>query len=180
MTRPTMITWTSSDPTVSQFNEQIRDAMNWNYDQWDDAVRYVAADESNSTTTLADSTYLTWDVAANDVWEFVLTLIYTGSTTADFQFWWTYPTGTTLLMGSDVVAPGTGSTLTTLTEASGARSIGAAGASTPTLVKYHGVFFVSSTSGTITLQFAQAASGATAAVVKKGSNLILKKLSPYP
>ena len=141
-----------------------------------DRAAYKAANESvASSTTLQNDDNLKFSVAANDIWTFELFLIVSGDAAGDIKIAFTAPTGATINWGaigqtiadafSDAVVSGSGTTA----------SFGVGAASRTILIR--GTVVVSTTAGTIQLQWAQDTSSVTATVVATGSHITAHQIS---
>ncbi len=139
-----------------------------------------SSDESvASSTTLQDDNDLALTVAASEVWEFRLHIIYTAAAAADIKFAWTFPTGGVM------AASGVGLSSTDVfshypyyftTSPTSALTYGGADATIRDF-SVEGTFTNSTTPGTLQLQWAQQASSGTASVVKANSTLWVCKLA---
>lgn len=184
----TPITWGTADPTVSQFNQQIRDNENHLYERAPVYVVYKSADESlNTNTSPQNDDALLWAVAANEVWSFRLWLYATdvSNGAADIKIGWSVPASTTMAWTASNLTGAYGGGFQTgittnpnnvvFTEATAATSWGLTSGNH--LMRFDGIIFVSSTAGTVNFQWAQAASNGSNVTVKKGSHLTLFKLA---
>lgn len=144
-------------------------------------VAYKTADESvTSSTTLQNDDDLALAVAASATYIFRGWLNYEGAAgTGDLKIGWTYPSGLTMAYGhigeTTGAAISTGSVTTTSAESNNP-NFGGNGAGTATSAYLFGMVFVSTTAGTLQLQWAQASSTGTATKMKKGSWLELRRV----
>lgn len=139
-----------------------------------------AADESvTSSTTLQNDDALLVSVAASATYLFYCYLDYEGGTggSSDLKFSWSVPTSATLrfsLIGTDA----SNNTLTATTKSeSTSYTLRSAGAATLQAAVMIGTLVVSSTAGTLQLQWAQNTSSGTATKVHAQSFLALWRIS---
>lgn len=142
-------------------------------------VAYKSVDESvTSSTTLQDDDELVITGVASAVYTGRLHLVYSGDTTGDMKFRFTFPSsdftwsqqrmpaaatsgsGTTIDWGAEVLAATTNTATITA---------GAAAAQWPVWADF--TWFVGATGGDLRLQWAQSTSSVTALTIKKGSSL---------
>lgn len=137
------------------------------------------ADESvTSSTTLQNDDTLLVSVEASAVYEFALHLAVVGNTTGDFKMGFTFPTSSTCWWSgkggveTDAGFGASGSTRHSVSfgDASGT-AVAYTGSTTILSIHVMGVLSVSTTAGTLQLQWAQNTSNATATTVKAGSFL---------
>ena len=137
---------------------------------------YVTTDETRtSTTTLTSSSYITASLAINAVYKMHLWWPFTGPTANAFKWGWTYPTGMTMRYGGVYYTGGffgrhyiqTDTNLVATTE----------GTSISGIIHFAGMVFMSSTAGSLTLQWAQSASSATAVTLFKGAFMHLERVA---
>lgn len=137
---------------------------------------YVTVDETRvSTTTLTSSTYLTATLAINAVYWMQIWLPFTGPAGNSLKWGWTFPTGMTMryggiyytgtMVGRNYIQ--TDTNLTTSTE----------GTSISAVLNMSGMVFMSSTAGSLTFQWAQGSSSATAVTIFKGGYLHLTRVA---
>jgi hypothetical protein len=153
---------------------------------WVPKVVYKSANETvNNNGTPQNDDELLWAVLANEIWQFDMTLYYTGvNTTADILYGWDVPSGTTMLWGAIAggtvtdtsfmnvpVANSPGLMLAAAGTQSAASNNGTVG------LKLSGLVTVSSTAGNVTFKWSQNTAGLTNLVVLKGSNIILTQLA---
>ena len=140
-------------------------------------VRKSSDESVTSSTVLQNDDALLMAVGVNEVWEVHLHLYVTGGA-GDLQAAWTYPAGGAVAMRS--IAPNATATLTfwNVTAASGT-AWGDYDTSTLTtrFITVEGLYIGAGTGGTLTLQWAQAASSGTATIVKANSTLWAVKLA---
>jgi len=145
-------------------------------------VAYKTADEAvTSSTTLQNDDDLFVSVAASATYQLIAYFIYDGGTTgsSDLKIGWTFPSGLTMAYGHIGMT-----TSATITEASVATSsdqtnnpqFGSDGAGQNRAAYLLGTVFVSTTAGTLQLQWAQGTSSGTATHMKKGSWLQLQRV----
>lgn len=139
-------------------------------------IAIKTVDESlASNTTLQNDDELFVTVAANTTYKVEAVLIYSGATTGDMKVAFTWPTSATMpwgLLGYTTAlafqavafsAPSSGTPF----------SVGCNGAGNDLVLYLSGTLTVGSTAGTLQIQWAQAASDATATIVRAGSWLSL-------
>jgi hypothetical protein len=153
-------------------------------------VRKTASESLNTSTTLQDDNELLFAVAANDVWQFDLTLYIqaaSAGSTMDFKCGWSLPTSATGYWGpvgdtsSTALQFGTGQVGATVaalqamegstTQSFGLHDTGVVG------IKLSGVAIIASTAGNVTFRWAQNTSNANNLSVLLNSSLILHKLT---
>lgn len=135
---------------------------------------YKSIDEAvTSSTTLQNDDALLLSLQANAVYYFTLVLGYKGaaSGTGDIKFGWAFPSGAVMayaLYGNNagVATNGFWETQTSVP------ALNSLGTSTPVGAVAQGTIAVSSTPGTLQLQWAQHTSSATATTVLTGSVLL--------
>lgn len=183
----TPITWGTADPTVSQFNQQIRDNENHLYERAAIYSVYKSADESiNTSTVLQNDDALLWSVAANERWHFKILIYATDASNgvADMKIGWSVPASTTMAWASYFAPSGaysgfqpvitTSVPVAVFTEST-SHSFGTFNGNF--MLIYEGVVFVSSTAGTVNFKWAQNTSNGSNLTVKAGSFLELVKLA---
>lgn len=137
------------------------------------------ADETvNTSATLQDDNHLSFAVAANETWTFEALLYVTGNTTADLRVAATWPSGATGILAvhgsraSDALVSAFDATSTS------GGAVGQIGVDTgPRLVRVVGTVEVSSTAGTVQLQWAQQTSTGADTTVKRGSSLVATRIA---
>lgn len=146
------------------------------------------SDESRTSTTTNsnDATFAAIAFDANTIWECLLVLDVDGATAGDLKTTWTVTGGTTFTSRVHVVGMGvTGTAANDSLNTSVQARTSAASVSMGIQPEASGVrttiqerFFVTSTTaGTITLQWAQVASNATASTIRAGSYFIAHRVS---
>jgi len=153
---------------------------------WVQKVVYKTANETvnNNGTPQADDELL-WPVLANEIWQFDMTLYYTGvNTTADILYGWTVPASTTMLWGAGAAGTVTDSSFMNVPVANTpGLMLSESGTQTAATnngtvgVKISGLVTVSSTAGNVVFRWSQNTAGATNLIVLKGSNIILTQLA---
>jgi hypothetical protein len=140
-----------------------------------------ASDQSvTSSIALVDCTTMTLAVAANEVWQFVFNVIYTGATTGDIRLAFTFPASGRI--DANAVWAGAGGTVQ-MNEWSGtttpttAVQLNAPGTTTHYFLPITGLFTNAGTAGNLQLQFAQGTSDATATTVFTHSTVWAVKLA---
>jgi hypothetical protein len=172
-------TWVTSEVvTAAQLNQEIRDNLN----ALNGFVRKTTDESITSSTAVQNDDHLLYTIGATGTYVFDLYVrIVAGNAAGDIQVGFSFPTGTLDLWG-----PGIDPAIAAGTIASGKfYSAGATsgtfwtdfGASaTATGFNLHGLLQVTAT-GTLTFQWAQFASNATATTVKAQSHLIVKQVA---
>lgn len=138
------------------------------------AIRKTASESVTSSTTLQNDDALLFAVGANQVWTLDLVLFVDGATTGDIKLGVTVPASTTYQiggLGNIVAASGIDSDEHNATLTTGTISFGTAGTGTTTMIIARGTLATSSTAGSVTLQWAQDTSDATATRVLANSFL---------
>ncbi len=153
-------------------------------------TRFVAKSATTSralTTTATDDPHLTLTVEANATYEFELVMFISGDTTGDVKYQFTHPTGSTAAWGK--IAPGVswgagtgdgvlGSQGTAATgTSSGPMAGGCTAIGTPLINILRGILIVSSTSGSLTLQWAQNASSSNGTEIRISSYMLLTRIA---
>jgi hypothetical protein len=129
------------------------------------------ADETvNSSTTLQNDDDLFFSVSANKEYAFQIFLYLDIDGVPDFKFDFTFPTGTTYLIGGHYDQ----NAMSIHTEATSARYVNGG---TDKWVFYTGTFVTAGTAGTVQLQWAQNSSNAADTTVKKGSWIQYEELA---
>lgn len=138
------------------------------------------ADESvsNATTgsTLQNDDELFVAVAASTVYRFECLLHVSTSTTADFKTQFTVPSGATVRFGAPVITVAASAVFPFSLDNTIAATIEGSGVATFS-VQYTGLIVVSSTAGTMQLQWAQSTADASSTTVKTNSFLWLQKMA---
>lgn len=138
------------------------------------SARATLDETVNNTATLQNDDELFLTVAANSVYELSGVIYHNSGTTPDFKIGWTYPTG--LTMKYPILGFNGGLFATTqYTEASTPAIDGAGTADEFTIVG--GLVIVSSTAGTLQMQFAQNTANASNTTRITGSYFKLIKLT---
>lgn len=128
----------------------------------------------NNSATMQNDDELFLAVAASTTYVFNCMLVYSSNTTADFKFAWTYPTGATaqyLLLGTAL----SGTALSTFQRDAAAGGI-LEGSVSNQAILMTGTWTISTTAGTLQLQWAQNTANASNTQVLLGSYLELKKV----
>lgn len=143
--------------------------------QW---ARKTADESVTSSTTLQNDDTLLLPVRASSVFRFTALVAYTGNTTGDIKFAFTFPSGAACYWagkGPSTADDGYGTVGASKHAASFAESSGTstsfAGSTSTLAVLIEGILITGSTPGTLTLQWAQNTSNGTATTVKAGSFL---------
>ncbi|MGJ5831438.1 hypothetical protein [Streptomyces ossamyceticus] len=134
-------------------------------------VRKTADTSRAATTTFADDDHLTYTVEANAVYVMDGALKYFADNTPDIKVQFTTPSGTLgewmwLMPGSGTLATGTaGYSIRTETNDVGGSRTGYGTSDSTMFTPISGLWRIGSTAGSITLQWAQNTSNATATVM---------------
>lgn len=137
---------------------------------------YKTADETvNASATLQDDNELFVTVVANARYDFELRIVHNSGTTPDFKYGFTFPTGTTMRYTQNTVPlAGTAFAMFVQIQTDTPQSEG--GAADRALHAW-GKVLVSTTAGTLRLQWAQSTSNASDTIVRAGSYLTLIRTS---
>jgi|SRR6185437_10250034 len=141
-------------------------------------ARKTSDQSVTSSTTLVNDTQLVVAVSASNAYKFDLVLLYKGAAagTGDLKFAWSVPAGATvvshlLFADTGLVARLNYQTATT------SPPMGTNGTGNPLSLRCTGTIVVSSTPGSLQLQWAQNTSNATATTVLTGSSLTLTNIT---
>jgi len=144
-------------------------------------VRKTADESISSNTTLQNDDSLILPVAANEVWQFQFNCLVTGIDGADIKVAFTFPTsgdiGATTVWNLAAVSTASEHFWQGTTTPTTAVSLRCWGVSTRMLLPITGVFNNAGTGGSLTLQWAQVSSNATATIMKANSTLWAVKLA---
>jgi hypothetical protein len=169
-------TWVTGEVvTASMMNANVRDNVN--------AIRTLTirktADEivNNSAVFQNDNDFF-FDVAANEIWAFHLGMRVTSNTTADIKFQWTVPSGMTgrwwgLYQNGDGTLNVSAKTADLLTSPF---TIPWGGVSEG-FINWRGIAVVSTTAGTLQLQWAQATATVVDTKIFADSFLIAQRVA---
>lgn len=133
--------------------------------------RKTSDETVNNSATLQNDDHLFLSVAASTTYELDGVLHYNSGTTPDFKFGWTVPTGLTMKYTVQAVSGsfnGFSQDQTTIPAIDG-QGVDVAAVLT-------GIVIVSTTAGTLTLQWAQNTANASNTIVRAGSYLRLRKV----
>jgi len=146
-------------------------------------VRKTADEQRQATTTFEDDDHLTFDVEANAVYRMIGAIKYFADPTPDIKVQFTTPSGTLgewswMMPGSTTAATGTtGYSIRTETnDVSGSRT-GYGTSDSTHFTPISGLWRIGSVAGSITLQWAQNTSNATATVMYTDSWLEFKRIA---
>jgi len=131
-----------------------------------------------SSTTLQNDNALSVAVAANAVYIVELALIYDADTAGDLKLGWTIPAGASITNVADSMLTGTAAATTDDQMTAGTTNPVAGGLGAGTNCGFVGKWLltISSTSGTLQLQWAQGTSSATATRLFAGSYLLAQRV----
>lgn len=128
----------------------------------------------NNSAVMQNDDALFVSVAANTTYKFELNLRITTNTTADFKSTFTFPTGLTMQYSAPVITAGASAMFPfSLSQTDTVAIEGNASAFTAV---YEGLVVVSSTAGTLQVQWAQNTANLSNTVVSAGSYLLLTKV----
>lgn len=136
------------------------------------SVRKTANETVNNSAVLQNDDELAIAVEANLTYDFDAEIIYNSGTTPDIKFAWTFPAGLTMFYA--VYAAGGGVFLGYNEIETSVPVLDGIGSAVGMLLK--GTVIVSSTAGTLQLQWAQNTATASNTVVQPGSYIRLKKI----
>jgi hypothetical protein len=143
-------------------------------------VAKTANETVTSSATLQNDDHLALAVSASATYVVNLFLIIDGSLAGDFKMGFTGPAGAT--MDWVIAAQGTGATTTNGNQSFAYQSLatsdnaGTIGAGSKLIIRPQGTLVVSTTAGTLQLQWAQNTSDATATTLYAGSWLRLERV----
>lgn len=141
-------------------------------------ARKTSDETVNNSATLQNDDQLALAVEASVVYRLEMMLIVNSGTTPDFKFAWTYPSSLTMFYSAHIASPaggGTGSDLNGPYIETTVPALGTLGSDQ--ILRADGIVIVSSTAGTLQLQWAQNTANASNTTVKTGSHLILRRLT---
>lgn len=152
------------------------------------AARKTADTSRSTTTTLTNDPELTLALVANYVYTFQAVLIIDGGNVGDMKIGFTFPTGTTMTWGLidnpvTITSPLPASSAVftgafgSATSGSSFFNAGLAGTGNQIFTPVGGLVSMGSTSGSLNLQWAQASSDGTAAIMKAGSWLKCSRIA---
>lgn len=144
-------------------------------------VRKTADESVASSTTPQDDDELTLSVAANEVWLLRVTLWMSGDAAADGRVTFSVPSGATSRFGPHAMASAaagpTGDGVWSSTSAGTSISVGVTGTTFPNAITLWVYVANGATAGSVTLQWAQNATSATATTVHEGSHIVAHKVA---
>ena len=146
-------------------------------------VRKTADESVTSSTVFQADDSLILPVGVSEVWKWELCLLVTAAAAGDIKVQWTFPAGGTFsavaygVSSADVAQITQWATTTTPTGAAFFGSTGFSVNTTATPIAIQGVYTNAGTGGSVTLEWAQQTSNATATVVKANSTLWAVKLA---
>jgi len=145
--------------------------------------KYKAADESvTSSTTLQNDDDIALSVAASATYRLAAYFIYEGGTlgSSDMKIGWTFPSGLTMAyghIGMTTAGAVNEASVATSSDQTNSPAFGSDGAGQNRAAYLFGMVFVSTTAGTLQLQWAQNTSSGTATKMKKGSWVELQRVA---
>lgn len=153
-------------------------AAEWNEVQPAQIIKPTNQSVTSSTTLVNDNSLFLPVAVANATYVFRSFLIYKGGTqgSSDLKLEWAIPSGATLTCVIAGIGTGGGSFVGQGFTLSGTVALGTAG-STVCGVLFYGTLVMSSTTGTLQLEWAQNTSSATATTVEAGSLVELVRVS---
>jgi hypothetical protein len=163
----------------SEMNAEVRDRM---MAIGPHLIARKTADESvTSSSILQDDNHLNLPVLANEVWQIEYNLLYAAPAAADLRIAFTFPSGGRIDASVFWFTAGTGvvniARWSTATSPAADQILDAGGASVRFLAPIRGLYANGSTGGTLTLQWAQGTSDATATTLYANSTLYAVKLA---
>ncbi len=142
-------------------------------DAWTAYVRKTADETVTSSAALQDDDHLVISVAANEVWRVELVAFYEGVDAEDIAFGWSFPAGAAGTWGGHGLAlaatSNTSDLLAKATPLASPLNAGGGGAGVIVMASFFLLLRVSSTGGTLRLQWAQRVSGGTGSILKADS-----------
>lgn len=141
-----------------------------------DIVVKASTESVTSSTTFQNDDELLLSVEANATYAVELFLVHSSATAGDIKIQFTGPSGATFTWGAHGAEVGTTSSGAVTEVVMSSRTISevvqlGGGASTGTIAFVRGTLITSATAGTLTLQWAQVTSSASASQVRAGSFL---------
>lgn len=138
-------------------------------------ARKTADETVNNSSALQNDDVLAAAVVASATYTFLLVVHHNSNATADIKFGWTVPTGTTMVWGDVIVNTAGSLTVAANLTQSSVQAIG--GTAGDSFQAFRGVIIVSTTAGTVQLQWAQNTADVSNTKVLAGSYLILTRIS---
>ncbi len=142
-------------------------------DSWTAYVRKSADETVTSSAALQDDDHLVISVAANELWRVELVAFYDAVDAEDISFGWSFPTGAAGTWGGHGLAlaatSNTSDLLAKATPLASPLNAGGGGAGVIVMASFFLLLRVSSTGGTLRLQWAQRVSGGTGSILKADS-----------
>ena len=137
---------------------------------WHNIAKKAGDESVTSSTTLQDDNDLNVTVGTTEKWHLEWRLYVTGNATGDFKMGWTFPaSGTFAYLIDHANTTGTQTLFQEVDTSSPTGAVNIGILSTQMLVVVHAYYTGGGTAGTVTLQWAQSTSDATATIVKAGS-----------
>jgi len=164
-------TWSAGETlTAANFNTHIRDNENALMHL---IVRKPSDESVTSSAVVQADNDLILPVGANEVWEFRFNLLVVAPAAGDFQFRFTFPSGT---FSASLHSINTSNTFGDVqlgdnTSPTATIGVGITSATLPDFLPIHGVHVNSGTPGNVVLEWSQAVSDGTATTVKANSTL---------
>jgi len=142
------------------------------------AAYKTVQEDVTSSTAMQNDNDLVVAVAANAAYWFSCVLFYKGgtNTSSDFKWQWTAPAGATLRYAADYLAVSTTAQIGVQLLGTDVKSACTTGVGNVFSVRMTGSLIMSSTAGSLQLQWAQNTSNATATTVGPGSVLALQRI----
>lgn len=162
-------TWTIGEVvTAANMNIHMRDNLNSTLH----LIARKTANQTSTSTTMADDTHLALPVLANEAWFISMYLLMDSPAAADFKAAFTVPAGTTGTWGfvqydaanglGWISAPGAATTGSNVGALTAVQTIGTLAPGIMMAVAIHAIIAVAGTAGTVRFQWAQiVASGTT-------------------
>jgi hypothetical protein len=170
-------TWSAGETlTAANFNTHIRDNLNALASHL--VVRKPSDESVTSSVTFQADDHLLMAVGVNEVWLFKFVILVQGATAGDFAARFTFPSGTFSALGLGISTTSVqGRNYSTTTSPTTQNNFDTDSATIPQPVIIEGVHVNGGSAGNIVLEWAQAASNATATTVKANSTLWAVKLA---
>lgn len=131
-------------------------------------ARKTADETVNNSATLQNDDHLSWAVAASCVYELEVHVAYSSGTTPDAKIAWTYPTGLTMVV-TGIIGYDAAGTLVSNGNFAETTVLQLGGTGADAHYSIWAIVTVSSTAGTLQLQWAQNTANASNTVFRAGS-----------
>lgn len=172
-------TWTDGElVTAAIMNPHVRD--NFLATGPHLIVRKTSDETVTSSTVFQDDNVLILPVGINEVWQFWFNLLFTADTAGDLKTQYTFPSGGAFSAVSsfvDAANAASNDIIRATTSPTNTAVYGSQSATVPQFIGIQGVYVNGGTGGSVTLQWAQNTSSATATTIKTNSTLWAVKLA---